>query len=757
MTDAKHIPTIQELIELPTLETAQISPDGRFVAYELSQPDWDKDSYIAQIWLVATEGEPEPRQLTFAANGSRHVRWSPDGRCLAFISKREGDEVGQLYRLAIAGGEAERLSESKTEVQQFHWAPDGQSLAFTAVDPDSEADKEREKTFGQYQVEDEDYKFTHLWQLTLPDKKLRRLTGGKQFTVTQFRWSPNGKVIALAAPPSPDMGVAEAVRLYQVEVASLKLETLTPAGYSTPVYSPDGRFLFCLQFGGTYYHADKPVLLDLATRELQPIVTDFEENIMPVVWLEDGLLFTAVARTSLHFYRLDPTSGDVTQLSPSLAEGWLSFGYMASVRQDGRVAALVMENGRQLAEVVLFDLPTGEWRNLTNLSETVADWQLAEPEPYEWQSSDGTAVEGVLTKPVDFDPQKKYPLLVAIHGGPGWVSLLQKVSRYERRVYPLPLWLAKEAIILQPNYRGGIGYGAAFQAHNVRNLGLGDYDDVISGVDALIAEGWVDGNRVGSMGWSQGGYISMFISTYSDRFKAISAGAGISNWMTYYVNTDVHPFTRYYLEATPWDEMEIYAKTSPMTYIKTAQTPTLIQHGRNDARVPLPNAYELYQGLRDMNVPARLVTYPGMGHGPTKPRQSRQIMQDNLEWFNRWMWGEELETAKRPCYIGYGSAAQLEELRHWASRDEADCFAFSASDGLIAPENVDKPTDFSLSEAAKIAAKIAEQLAACNCSKVVLYSEKVGERPLAQTVLGCLHLAAAQAGGLKVMHEEVWE
>ena len=760
MTDPKHIPTIQELIELPALETAQISPDGRLVAYELSQPDWEKDSYISQIWLVstevATEDQPEPRQLTFTANGSRHPRWSPDGRFLAFIAQREGDECRQIYRLAIAGGEAERLSQSKTDVQQFLWAPDGQSLAFTAVDPESDADKEREKTFGKYQVEDEDFQYTHLWQLTLPDKKLRRLTGGKQFTVFQFRWSPDGKFIAFAAPPNPDMGILEKSRLYQIELSTFQLQPLTPPGYLTPAYSPDGRFLFCLQFGEKYYQSEKPYLIDLQSGERKPIPTDWEENIAPLAWVDEGVLFTAVHRTSMHFYRLDTTSGTVTQLSPNLDEGWLTFGHMASVQKDGRFAAVVMENGRQLGEVILLNLQTGEWRNLTNLSETVADWQLGEPEAYQWHSSDGTAVEGVLTKPVDFDPQKKYPLLVAIHGGPSWASLLQKIARYDRRLYPLPLWTAKEAIILQPNYRGSIGYGAAFQAHNVRNLGLGDYDDIISGVDALIAEGWVDGDRVGSMGWSQGGYISMFISTYSDRFKAISAGAGISNWMTYYVNTDVHPFTRHYLEATPWEEMEIYAQTSPMTYIKTAQTPTLVQHGRNDARVPLPNAYELYQGLRDMNVPARLVTYPGMGHGPSKPRQSRQIMQDNLDWFNKWIWGEAVEVVKRPCYIGYGSPAQLKELRHWAIRDEADCFALS-SDGLVAPEQADAPVEFALPEVAKLAEKIGQQLADLNCSKLVLYSEKVTKRPFAQTVLGCLHLAAAQAGGLKVVHEEVWE
>jgi hypothetical protein len=247
----------------------------------------------------------------------------------------------------------------------------------------------------------------------------------------------------------------------------------------------------------------------------------------------------------------------------------------------------------------------------------------------------------------------------------------------------------------------------------------------------------------------------MFISTYSDRFKAVSAGAGISNWMTYYVNTDIHPFTRHYLQAMPWDEMEIYIKTSPMTYIKTAQTPTLIQHGREDARVPLPNAYELYQGLRDMDVPVRLVTYPGMPHGPRQPRQSRQIMQDNLDWFNRWIWDEVKEAEKRPCYVGYGNKQQMAELTHRASHDDADCRLFSASHGLVAPDTDLEDQSGISTTAAALASTIAQQLKTLNCSKLVLYSAAVEKRPSAQTVLGCLHLAAAQIGGLKVVHEEV--
>ncbi len=256
-----------------------------------------------------------------------------------------------------------------------------------------------------------------------------------------------------------------------------------------------------------------------------------------------------------------------------------------------------------------------------------------------WSSSDGTEIEGILYKPADFDPKRKYPLLVIIHGGPASIS--QPVLDPLRGVYPVELWLAKGVVILNPNYRGSGGYGEAFRSLNVRNLGVGDMWDVLSGVDYLISQGFVDPDRIGAMGWSQGGYISAFLTTHTHRFKAISAGAGISNWMTYYVNTDITPFTRHYLKATPWDDPEIYAKTSPMTAIRQASTPTLIQHGESDKRVPIPNVYELRQGLEDQGVPVKMVVYKGAGHGLAKPKSIRAALEHNLEWFNRWIWGEK--------------------------------------------------------------------------------------------------------------------
>jgi dipeptidyl aminopeptidase/acylaminoacyl peptidase len=274
------------------------------------------------------------------------------------------------------------------------------------------------------------------------------------------------------------------------------------------------------------------------------------------------------------------------------------------------------------------------------MSQQIASWKTALSEVISWKSQDGVEIEGVLHKPQNYDPGKKYPLLVMIHGGPTGIDVPQPVPG---SVYPVLQWLEKGALVLRVNYRGSAGYGEKFRALNVRNLGVGDMWDVLSGVDHLIAKGMVDANRMGCMGWSQGGYISAFLTTNTNRFKAISVGAGISNWMTYYVNTDIHPFTRQYLQATPWEDPAIYQKTSPMSNIKNAKTPTLIQHGEFDRRVPIPNAYELLQGLQDNQVPAKLIVYKGFGHGINKPKERLAALWHNWLWFNQYLWGDEGE------------------------------------------------------------------------------------------------------------------
>jgi dipeptidyl aminopeptidase/acylaminoacyl peptidase len=279
-------------------------------------------------------------------------------------------------------------------------------------------------------------------------------------------------------------------------------------------------------------------------------------------------------------------------------------------------------------------------KKISNTSAQVKDWNTPVNEVVQWRSKDSALVEGILIKPKNYDSKKKYPLLVVIHGGPTGIDLPDPVPTY---VYPIVQWVEKGAVVLRVNYRGSAGYGEKFRSLNVGNLGVGDMWDVVSGIEYLNRKGIIDTSRMGCMSWSQGGYISAFLTTNTNIFKAISVGAGISNWVTYYVSTDITPFTQQYLQATPWADMNVYLKTSPMTNINKASTPTLIQHGEFDKRVPISNAYELYRGLQDRGIPSKLVVYKGFGHGINKPKELLAAVWHNWLWFNQYVFGDKEE------------------------------------------------------------------------------------------------------------------
>ncbi|AJG91841.1 dienelactone hydrolase family protein [Bacillus cereus] len=308
----------------------------------------------------------------------------------------------------------------------------------------------------------------------------------------------------------------------------------------------------------------------------------------------------------------------------------------ASITRDGNHITYNKAITNETFEIYLDD------KKITNENSFFEGKLKSNREIISWKSSDGLEIEGILTTPVNFDANKKYPLLVVIHGGPAWASFPIFSDCFNEK-YPIEQFVEKGFIVLEPNYRGSSGYGNEFLKANYRKQGLADYDDVISGVDELVEKGIVDKDRVGVMGWSNGGYISAFCSTFSDRFKAISVGGGITNWSTHYVNTDIPYFIRMHLGNTPWNDPEIYTKTSPMTYIKSACTPTLIQHGEKDARIPITNAYELYEGLRDMEVDAELIIFKGMAYSSNQPGMNVAIMNQNFMWFSHYILGGSME------------------------------------------------------------------------------------------------------------------
>jgi dipeptidyl aminopeptidase/acylaminoacyl peptidase len=637
-------PTIDESLGMKSVSGAQISPDGRYVAYSVQQANWDENEFVSQIWIAVT-ANGERYQLTAGKKSCTGPQWAPDSRRLAFLSERDGKP--QIYVISPSGGEAVQLTNEDNGVGSLAWAPDGSAIAFTSSGPDK-AKKDRKEKYGDFEIYEGDYNMSHLWLVKTPAElpadlkkapQPEQLTKGTEFSVGSFSWSPDGKRIAFDAQRDPDLGSQDTSQIYLLDLADLHVKKLLESGgpNNEPKWSPDGKEIAYTTSNGQpfFYYANRYIGVIAADGGTPRLLTrDFDEDPRLIDWGPDGIYFGAAQKTAIHIFRVDPATRAVRRISGP--DSFVAYG--ASFTKDHRMMAGAGGTPNRFAEIYVSAVSDFAPKYLTDAAAQWKDFKLGTREVVQWKSADGAAIEGILIKPDGYDPARKYPLLVVIHGGPTGVdNPLLSADRY----YPIERFLAKGALVLKPNYRGSAGYGEKFRMLNVRNLGIGDYQDVISGVDALIARGIADKDRVGAMGWSQGGYISAFITCYSDRFKAVSVGAGISDWMTYYVNTDIHPFTRQYLKGTPWDDPEIYRKTSPITYVGRARTPTLIQHGDQDKRVPPPNSFELYQALKDRKVPVKLILYKGFGHPITKPKQQKAVMEHNYAWFCKYIWGEE--------------------------------------------------------------------------------------------------------------------
>jgi dipeptidyl aminopeptidase/acylaminoacyl peptidase len=642
-------PTVDDLISLKRAASPVISPDAKRVAYTVREANWDENTFETEIWLADTQSGAA-RQLTNGLKSSTSPAWSPDSSRLAFASDRE--DRRQIYLIDLRGGEAQKLTSSEEAVGAFAWSPDGTQIAYTSTDPRSDSSKDREKKYGEFEVVDQDHRMTHLHVIDVDSKKTRKLTSGA-FTVGRFDWSPDSKQIAFdhRVNGDPANGGTANISIVAVSDGATRPLVTQDGPDSNPVWSPDGTrlaFETAMASPRFFFTNRRIVTIAAAGGRIENLTAAFDEDPALLRWASSGIFFSASSRTWAYLYSLDPSTKSVTRYAPS--ERWIGSGF--SLSADAQTVAFTASDASTFPEVFVAPVKTMAAKKLSDAGAQVREWVTAPIEVISWPSQDGTRIEGVLHKPVGFQQGQRYPLLVVIHGGPTAVSRPTPYS--STGIYPIDLWVARGALVLEPNYRGSGGYGEKFRSLNYRNLGVGDAWDVVSGVDFLIKEGLADGSRVGAMGWSQGGYISAFLTTHdSARFKAVSVGAGISDWMTYYVNTDIHPFTRQYLNATPWNDPNIYAKTSPITYIKGAKAPTLIQHGAADQRVPLPNAFELYQGLQDVGVPVKLIVYrgfEGIGHGPTKPKSSRALMEHNLEWFDQYLFGGSTTATGSPQF-----------------------------------------------------------------------------------------------------------
>lgn len=646
--------SIEEIISFPTLSDTNISDDGKKIAFVKKIANWKDNKYRNHVWIYEKDkGQCYP--LTTGDLDSTYPLWSPDSRAIAYLSPvGDGDnKKNQIFVKSIDGYSGVQITDEKEGVSKFKWQPAGKGFYYVAQSKESETIKKRKELYGDFHHIGKEYQNNSLYFIEKviqndndehKDSVVYQLTEGKDFHIHEFDISNDGKKVVFMATPSPNMGDTINGDLYILDIKAGELQKMNIDKLlgGSVCFSPEGSKI-CYSasinekdYYQTHIQDNTLEIYDINTGErIQPL-TDFDSTVMPLRWTAKGILIRWQHKTN-YLIGLLCEDGTVEMLCEKVD----SFIMDASITSDGNHLSYNKAITNETFEIYLDD------KKITDENSFFKGKLKSNREIISWQCSDGLEIEGVLSTPVEFDANIKYPLLVVIHGGPAWASFPIFSDCFNEK-YPIEQFIEKGFIVLEPNYRGSSGYGNEFLKANYRKLGIVYYDDVISGVDKLVEKGMVDKDRVGVMGWSNGGYISAFCSTFSSRFKAISVGGGITNWRTHYANTDIPYFIRMYLGNTPWNDPEIYTKTSPMTYIKLACTPTLIQHGEKDARVPTPNAYELYQGLRDMEVDTELIIFKGMAYSSDQPGVNVAIMKQNLMWFSHYILGESMKDFRIP-------------------------------------------------------------------------------------------------------------
>lgn len=627
-------------MKVRNIGSVRVSPDGRKVVYTVSQAVMtpEKSEYVSQIWLANSDGS-DPLQLTFAEKSSENPQWSPDGRMIAFTSSRSGKS--NLYVLRLIGGEAEQTTDVKTAVGNFAWSPNGKQIAFLMRDNQSEEEEKGAKGKDDSRWVDENIKMNRLHVINLEKdangkREPRKLTGDYNVD-SDFDWAPDGSTIAFTRTKMPKADYWTTGDLMAVNVGSGEVKTIaaTNAAESNPKYSPDGKSLLLVvsddppRWAGyrrmaIVPNAGGPVKLLAETFDAQPNVID---------WSADGkrIYFAETKGTVSRLYYLDVNSNSISELNkgneviggPSLNRSQTTIGF--TLQANDKAPEAYVTQVANFAPV-----------QVSRANADLPKLTVGKTEVIKWKSSDGLEVEGLLTYPVNYQAGKRVPLLLIIHGGPAGV-FTQSFLAGSRGVYPTEAFSTRGYAMLRVNPRGSSGYGQKFRFANIKDWGGGDYQDLMTGVDEVIRMGVADPERLGVMGWSYGGFMTSWIVTQTKRFKAASVGAGVTNLMSFIGTADIPSFIPDYFGEQPWENLEIYRAHSAMFHMKGVVTPTLVQHGEADERVPISQGYEFYNALKVRNVPTRMIVLPRMPHGPNEPKMVLRAKQSNLEWFDKYL------------------------------------------------------------------------------------------------------------------------
>jgi dipeptidyl aminopeptidase/acylaminoacyl peptidase len=595
---------VEALMQLASPSDPQIRPDGKAYAYVYRR--------AVHVAPLAGNGASD-KQI---ATGTR-PRWSPDSRSLAFLDK-------QIQLHDVSRGSTRRLTNSELLITSFSWVPDGRAIAYVAVDGGPEPDPV---------VADHDYRFARLYLQPLAGGAPKLITKADRHVVS-FAIAPDSNRLVYAAQTTPRNRDTFNVDLYEVDLRSGTEKALVtqPGRDADPSYSPDGQLVaFHSQAGSKNYFEARHVGLIASGGGTIRYLTkgqpfDVFRSGNAFSWTSDSrtLMYTAGLGVRDVLIRQDLASGKAATVTENISGA-------ASFTPDGASAVMLKTSTEKPLEIFL--RTQGSERQLTQLQQAVSEHPRMKSEVVSWKSPDGLAVQGILWLPADYREGKRIPMLTELHGGPTGAALHAYPSP---RVYPTQLFVQQGMAVFVPNFRGSSNYGAEFRLKNANSQGVGDYADVMSGIDHLVAKGIADPQRLGVMGWSYGGYLTGSVITQTQRFKAASVGAPATDWITYYGQSDGPRDTLLtYFGGTPWQVPESYMRHSSRAKLKDIRTPTLLQVGSLD----INHNAEIYSALTDNKVPAEYVVYPREGHGISEPAHVRDLLERNYRWFMRWLNG----------------------------------------------------------------------------------------------------------------------
>jgi dipeptidyl aminopeptidase/acylaminoacyl peptidase len=647
----RRAPTLDDLLDLVQVSGGEISPDGTQVIYTKSElKKWSDNKRVSSIWIANTDGS-DHRQL-LGSDKDRSPAWSPDGRYIAFLSTRDQadnarDAAGaQLWLLRTdAVGEATKLSDLKTAVRSFRWAPDSSRIFFAAEEPDPLKDA-RKNSIGDGIFVDEGPNgqvrgsYANLWVISVADKQARQLTKGEQI-VTDFEPSPDGRRVAFISRPNNRRNYQNLAEVFVLDVDATTTTQLTKneAPESSLAWSPDGKAV-------TYIAPhDKTWELAQGNLYIHPIEggggptslsSKFPGDISRYFWhpTSRSIVLSATHRGRGGLYELDLSSG----APKPIVTGDIGLSIASASKDRTRFAGTRSLPGVP-GDIAVVDAK-GQTTNVTNANPGFAQLQVAQMRAMTWKSKDGLDIEGLLWLPANYKAGDKLPLILSIHGGPAgvWSTSFRGINH----VYTSLGWA-----VLEPNVRGSTSYGDALLRGNMKDIGGGDYHDAMTGVDALVAQGIADPNQLAVRGWSYGGILGGWIITQTQRFKAASLGAMVSDWSSEYAMGFNHDVRRWYIGGTPWDNPDAYRRQSPYTHIAKVTTPTLLLHGEQDDTDTIGQSMMFYQGLKDRGVPTRFIRFPREPHGFREPQHIRMRDAEEISWLMKYTRGIDWKAPDR--------------------------------------------------------------------------------------------------------------